>query len=304
MDGRTTTETPSLSPLSRSAATQTLPEPTFQAVQTLESYRSSCPDLVTREDVSTSGDWISIVCEYSLDDGSYIALYVHHPASQIEWKIAYRQGSFPWNSEEHSSETGLKPIRWSTGEEYLYFSLYSRGDGPRGYFQSGESLQRLDLRTGNVSQVLSASPVPGHFYTFDFSPTGRQLAYTISKSPYTIYLVDMVFGDEMTISVEGDWSILGRFNWSPDGQWLAFVTGTFSDFHDGMYSLGVISPDTLNYQMILTDIVSPLVNNRWEAGKLVSSWEERGQTTNELIEHTLWFDPLTGETTSTETPKQ
>lgn len=104
------------------------------------------------------------------------------------------------------------------GSYFVYFGLDGSG---------GQSLERVDLATGQVSRLASFAPEQGYLRYPRFAPDGSALAYLAQKGhpltglTYAINLFSFASGSERVL-VEGN---LGASvpAWSPDGQTIAFT---------------------------------------------------------------------------------
>jgi dipeptidyl aminopeptidase/acylaminoacyl peptidase len=95
-------------------------------------------------------------------------------------------------------------------------------------------LQRLalvDVASGNVRQV---SPEGMYVYEYDWSPDGKQVAYTAAPGPgddnwyiAQLYTLDLASGSAKSILKTPMQMAVPR--WSPDGKQIAFIAGIMSD---------------------------------------------------------------------------
>ena len=149
---------------------------------------------------------------------------------------------------EVSSDTLINPYteyfggvnHWSNDGAYAYISFDPHTDGYWEPFHHGIVLYRLDLQTGQISEVLPLGKSDWVFYAFAFSPNDRRLAYIVTdKSPVILNIRDLPTGDEQSFEFDLKYNTGGGFVWSPDSQKLVFSITQF---------------DTSTYEYIATSI--------------------------------------------------
>jgi len=192
-------------------------------------------------ELSPNDQWKAVFCSYDI----------------IE--IVRNDESKNW---ELSSDTLINPYteyfasvsHWSNDGNYVYVSFDPHTDGFWEPFHQGVVLYRLNLETGQISEVLPLGKSDWIFYSFAFSPNDRRLAYIVTdKSPVTLNIRDMQTGDEQSFEFEPKYNTGGGFIWSPDSQMLVFSITQF---------------DTSNYEYVATSVVL---------------WEREKPTTTTLI---------------------
>jgi len=130
---------------------------------------------------------------------------------------------------------------WSNDGAYAYIGFNPHTDGYWEPFHQGIVLYRLNLETGQISEVLPLVRSNWRFYSFTFSPNDRRLAYIVTdKSPVILIIRDMQTGDEQSFEFDPKYNTGGGFVWSPDGQKLIFSVTQF---------------DTNTYEYIATSII-------------------------------------------------
>jgi len=139
------------------------------------------------------------------------------------WEIPYQHETAM--ADPHPS---LRIYRWSKDSVYLYFYYYFSPDGgDRAFWWDGFDLQRINVETGNIEQV-----VPGDregYIAFAFSPDETQIAYTRAQdNPSIIYIHNLKTGVEKNTNVIVNTSMnyirVGSIVWSPSGDKIAFQT--------------------------------------------------------------------------------
>jgi hypothetical protein len=130
---------------------------------------------------------------------------------------------------------------WSNDGAYAYIDFDPHTDGYWEPYHQGIVLYRLDLQTGQISEVLPLGKSDWIFYSFAFSPNDRRLAYIVTdNSPVTLNIRDMQTGDEHSFEFDPKYNTGGGFVWSPDSQQLVFSITQF---------------DTSNYEYVATSII-------------------------------------------------
>jgi len=130
---------------------------------------------------------------------------------------------------------------WSNDGNYVYVSFNPHTDGYWEPYHQGIVLYRLDLQTGQISEVLPLRKSDWLFYSFAFSQNDRRLAYIVTdKSPVILNIQDMQTGDGQSFEFDPKYNTGGGFVWSPDSQQLVFSITQF---------------DTNNYEYIATSII-------------------------------------------------
>jgi len=127
---------------------------------------------------------------------------------------------------------GLNIYGWSKDSAYLYFFYrFSPDGGDRAFWWDGFDLQRIDIQTGNIEQVIPSQSKG--FVAFAFSPDKTQIAYTRAQdNPSIIFIRNLSTGAEKTANVifpSKNYVRVGNIHWSPSGKEIAFQTET-SDY--------------------------------------------------------------------------
>jgi dipeptidyl aminopeptidase/acylaminoacyl peptidase len=216
----TSSQEPTLSPQIRETATQ-------QALQEkLEPYCASGRAMAFQ--FSPDGEWVEIVC-------SYDTLAIVHVDEGTKWDI--------------SSDTLINPFteyfvsisHWSSDGLYAYTSPDPHTDGYWEPFHQGVALFRLNLETGEISEILPLGKDDWIFYSYAFSPDDNTLVYIVTdKSPITLNVRDLQTGAEQSFHFAAKYNTGGAFVWSPGGEKLVF---------------SVTQYDTSTAQYIATSIV-------------------------------------------------
>ena len=138
-----------------------------------------------------------------------------------ELVVANTNGLITWSSSKMLpmglGYTTPRPLQWSKDGRYLYYTNRPVPDGCA-LFVNGSDLLRLDLTSGQVSQI-----VPAIGLWLSLSPDERTLAY-IGYGPRGLVLRDLASDAEREVKLDfPDWTQLGQIVWSPDGNSLALT---------------------------------------------------------------------------------
>ena len=199
---------------------------TQQALHTtLDKYCETGPAWGFR--FSPDGQWVVVSC-------SWDTIEIVRVDETKKWEV--------------SSDTLINPYaeyfvgvdHWSNDGAYAYLDFDPHTDGYWEPFHQGIVLYRLNLETGQISEVLPLDKSDWIFYSFAFSPNDRRLAYIVTdKSPVILNIRDMQTGDEQSFEFDPKYNTGGGFVWSPDSQKLVFSVTQF---------------DTSTYEYVATSI--------------------------------------------------
>lgn len=129
-------------------------------------------------------------------------------------------------------------------ETYLYFSLDPDCELIEPGFVVSTSMFRMNLRNGEVVEVLKASynfeTYDGNYYSVSISPTGRRMAYIYpQESPITLNILDLQTGKNRSFPLEEKYTGGGLFLYSESGTKLAFKLESEKDY-DRFISIGFL----------------------------------------------------------------
>jgi hypothetical protein len=248
--------------------TQRAPAEATRRAQAEATRHASCtPDDETM--ISPKKDWA--IC----GGGGNFKVFHHNAAS---WQFS-AQDQF---GVEYYGDFRL--IHWTADEKFLYFALMNPLDGPGPITSNAEALFRMDLSTGKVITILGSinnpDPSTQSFYVVSLSPTSRRLAYSENKSYFgdvppqkKLYLIDLQSGEEKTIPIETEYSQIGSFVWSENGQLLTYTlyTDRSDDMCKYVYSvrlLNLTTDDSIAF--IKNETIDECTNPRVEEFEVVS----------------------------------
>ncbi len=156
----------------------------------------------------------------------------------------------------------FSPIKWSNDSRFLWIGAgETTGFSP--FCEQAQpylGLYRIDTKSGQTTPTL---PLSRHSYYFQFSPSGKYLAFIQNGSYLTI--LNLITGQKWEFKDENELS--GAMIFSPDENSLAFSTQELSDFSG-----------CLNSKLKILDFSSGEVdtyyNDPERAPILFKSWEE------------------------------
>jgi hypothetical protein len=157
-----------------------------------------------------------------------------------------------------------KPVFNLPDQSYYYlvgyfccWSAFPLMDNP------GNTLARVDLRTGQLSVVISDDDM-NNFY---FSPTGKFLAYIptgLTFKPLNMLQIVRLFDGQHKIISLPDGSFYGKIVWSPDSNQV-IVQSCYLKPANGdpcnPRSLFIVDIEKSNYQILIPDIEKSLNQN-------------------------------------------
>jgi hypothetical protein len=228
------------------------------------------------ESLSPNGKWAAFQC-YSERLGTY-ANVIRTDYLQ-SWQVSYKD-TYAKNHEAAEGISALViPFNWSADERYFYVTIHIDAiDGPGTVLVNGHALYRLDLVTGQVSEILPS--VPFLSYAMSISPNSRFLAYVKPGETSTFYVRDFQTGEEKTYSLSEEFDIPAFFVWAEDSKKLVFSVA-YENFDIGVYSDGMglflLNRESDSLTMLIKDPPQLYVAKQWisETEILISIlWDE------------------------------
>lgn len=154
---------------------------------------------------SPDGQWVEVICKSD-------SIVVARVDGAKEWSLSSDSLIGPY------TDHFVYVSHWSSDGAYVYVSVNPHTDGYWEPLHQATDLFRLDLKSGQVSEVLK-----GKYYSFAFSPNDRRLAYMeTDHSPATLIIRDMQTGTEESFPFDSKYNTGGRFVWSDDSQKVVF----------------------------------------------------------------------------------
>ena len=145
-----------------------------------------------------------------------------------------------------------QPIQWSLDGRFLYYTNEPYGIGGYILFSGGPDLQRVDVATGQVTQIL---PDMGCLCAMAVSPDGKTVAYIAGSGPLEFVLHDIESGEERKTLIDPGHLQAGSVLWSPDGASLIYAMA-ISDFEHPeaeKYALVRVEAATLDQTILIPD---------------------------------------------------
>lgn len=209
-------------------------------------------------------------------DGSWTAYFFGlFQNKDYRLSVANFDDSIVWNIHQKNfgGESWFIPYRWSQNSRYLYFNIQVSFSGYVPFYQ-GAGLQRLDVITGEISEILpngylvtsdTVSIYNWDFEAFSLSPNDDKLAYTndADKSVQGVQLVirDMKTNKEMNMLFD-KYTDVGSILWSPKQDYLILAATNGTNWSNTIGFIELIELDSLTTKSILRNInqvINPLV---------------------------------------------
>lgn len=211
---------------------ETLPA-TLNAQQILDAAVQLCPDGTTPIypylSFSPNREWMAVVC---LDKD--VLLKFVKADGQLSWEIP-----------------SMKDFHWSNDGNYVYLipaSFWPGADSPELMFIDGNSLHKLDLKSGEL--ITALEDLPHDSYSFSFSPDDRFLVYSSHPTNFTIQMIDFHSAERVQFSLPDEYSRAGIFLWSPDGQQVVFAAVKKGDWYSFESNFSIYLIDIPTKQLI------------------------------------------------------
>ena len=206
-------------------------------------------------------------------NGEFIAEFDNaygHPAYEPQViEILDKTGSLLWEIPYQHETAMVDPhprltiYGWSKDSVYLYFYYeFSPDGGDRAFWWDGFDLQRINVQTGEIAQV-----IPGDkesFVAFAFSLDETKIAYTREQDhPSIFYIRNLVTGIEKTTNVIVNTSMnyirVGSIFWSPSGDKIAFQT----ESDDYVAQTIILDPTTMKQKIVREYMVATSYFDGW-----------------------------------------
>lgn len=167
--------------------------------------------------------WVSVNTDQSWHAEGTVAVPKNSSRDQYynELRVRNADGNIEWTPVAEWNDFGLgyttpQIVHWSTDYRYLYFTNAPHPDGC-GLFVNASDLQRLDLTTGSVEEILPF----GATWVLAAAPDGT-MAHSVTNE---LWLLDPTTGNYGAIALDVSESNVqwGNFVWSSDSQQLAFT---------------------------------------------------------------------------------
>jgi hypothetical protein len=182
---------------------------------------------------------------------------IHDNSGSLLWEIPYQH-----ETAMVDPHPGLRLYGWSKDNAFLYFYYkHSPDGGDRAFWWEGFDLQRINVQTGHIEQVIPGDP--NNFVAFTFSSDETQLAYTRAQdNPSILYIRNLSTGAQKAASVifpEKSYIRVGDIHWSPSGEEIAFQTET----EDYMAQTIILTLATMEQQVVREYMVDTSYFQGW-----------------------------------------
>jgi hypothetical protein len=218
----------------------TIPAATLNARATLEQLIPIC-DSGYQWEFSPDRNWIvALTCSGGSQKTPFY-MKVLNIVDGREWRVNFDTDKFGYY------DGNLYPAHWSEDGRFLYVGVIKQMDGPGIIFINATILLRLNLFTGEITEILSDG-----FHVFAFSNKDK-LAYLTDKG---INIIDVVTWKSSLYPIDTNYCKIGDLLWSPNEDEIIYQAWTCNDNYD--YS---------SYDLFLLDL------NSRTSRKLISSDE-------------------------------
>jgi hypothetical protein len=197
------------------------PTPAVTATADEERSRADLSTNITTETPSPNGAWIATTLfQVALTSETYYQnLTVTHASGAPSYIVVAREGPFGLGY------TVAEPLMWSADGERFYYTNSPQADGC-GLFFNGSDLHRLDLATGDTTELLPANATT----TLALAPDENHVAF-LTMGRLALILHDLTRGESTSFDLspllEQDENEArpqaGAFVWSPDSNALTIV---------------------------------------------------------------------------------
>jgi Tol biopolymer transport system component len=223
------------------------------------------------ESISPDGNWIAQGMYASPKPESSLGV------DYVQLVLQNTEGGIRWTVMEMWRETGLgytipQPVKWSQNGRFFYFTNVPVVDGCKALTPNGSDLQRVDLGTGKVIEVL-----PPTAFWVSISPDETWVAY-IKQRYLSLGLRNLNTGEENEVKFDpGKEFDAGNIVWSPEGDMLALTlaiqpcTGGYpgSGVYSKSTSILIINTSTLEVRTVVEEDDRRLVTSAWnEVGQV------------------------------------
>jgi len=195
---------------------------------------------------SPDGKWLAAECS---EHGMIVSSLTDHSRS---WFFSYR--NIYGVKYDNGNEFGeVQPKHWSADGRYLYFVPFFYGDGGCAFYYQAQGLLRLDLSSGEYTELLSPDK-NGFTYNISFSEDDRYLGYIQTWTEYpTLILNNLVAQTQQEVLLGDQYSGAGNFVWSQDHTQALFSARSGNDCLDMTYYLVLLNMNDFEQKVILEE---------------------------------------------------
>ena len=194
----------------------------------------------------------------------------------VMWSVTYDTKKF--SDVFQLVEASYNPFYWSKDEKFLYYTCFhgqeidSSGKFYGNEFIDGCGVFRLNVETGETTDILPEI-APGYgYYAFSISPDEKYLVYTYqNETPVQIKLLDLSTREERVL-LTADENILetGRYGWSPQEDQLVFMTLKISEDEKRLYSIFILDLDIQETKLLVKDLDTRIRFVSWDKKGIIS----------------------------------
>lgn len=217
------------------------------------------------EILSPDGKWVIFVRNKDLK--------VIQASGKVVWTLEFKQ----WQANY------LRLVGWSADGRYLYFTAQRFVRTGVVAFVDGFILERLDLESGSIKEILPAS-----FYTLSMSlsPDSSLLAYIYQgKDPLDVSIRDLNTGKEQAVKLDRDLHYGGNMVWSQDQKTLV-LTATNDNPKYMLYTVVKVDLSSFTQTVLVHEDRRFLTAVRWgKDGRVLLTEQNHGY---------WWMDLKTG----------
>ncbi len=218
------------------------------------------------ESFSPDGLWLGELCLSS--EYKDLVLTFSNKKTQVLWKMLYHD----YIPDVDFADGGMRVAHWSSDSKYAYFYTSLGGSVGECFYEgydTGVGLFRLDLQTGQTTEILPLINGNSVWYGFSFSPNGRWLVYGIRT--LDLVMLDLMTGESINVAHEKDFSQGGGYVWSPDGSRFAYSTVKSLPNNVGRkgYTLRLVDVQTGDERTLLESETSCYLAKKWEDSNIL-----------------------------------
>ena len=198
---------------------------------TVQALSSGC---TLGSEFSPDKAWVAIKCsdvKINHSDEAGTTLNIVNLSSYQQWIVTYHQiyGAREIEAVGGMSEGAIFVEHWSADKNYLYIGVM-----PNVYtefeFNRTAALFRLDLKTGETTEILGAEEVQKTFYDYSISPAESKIAFIkLLKSPLQVEIKNFASAETEAIQLDPSFSTAGSIVWSQDSNNLIFLAVDYNN---------------------------------------------------------------------------
>lgn len=227
-------------------------------------------------EISNNEQWILVNCESNSEESKIVRIF--RVDGSASWKVSL--DGFPWNTDENDPLTRLTSYRWMEDGERVYLRPVCCYDpGNHGIITDAYGLYLLNLRTGDLSIVLSGKNNDASPFSVSMSPDGKYFVYVdLANTPNILNVSNLQTMEEKIIEFDEHYEDIGAFVWTPDKSSLLFTA-----VYDGWESSSLYLLEMNGFML------KAIVENDERLLFPTSKWDYQGKWGSWKDEHTLFL---------------